>query len=196
MLMSKLSKRVLKAAILFVFGILLLFLIFRNPLLHYVIGKVGDKRKFEKGLTLKIGSSSFSGFSTVALGKVSLIPQSGYTLLIGDTLRIRPSIWTLFTGTLRIKQVEASGIQLRLVNKKAGSNYKFVSEEKKKEKVEKSMANGYSYFIARLLDIAFNFAPQKAEISNASLLFVNDTLEREVRLNKFHSDVNSVKGEF
>ena len=196
MLMSKLSKRVLKAAILFVFGILLLFLIFRNPLLHYVIGKVGDKMKFEKGLTLKIGSSSFSGFSTVALGKVSLIPQSGDTLLIGDTLRIRPSIWTLFTGTLRIKQVEASGIQLRLVNKKNGSNYKFVSEEKKKEKAEKIMANGYSYFIARLLDRAFNFAPQKAEISNASLLFVNDTLKREVRLNKFHSDVNSVKGEF
>ncbi len=113
MLMSKLSKRVLKAAILFVFGILLLFLIFRNPLLHYVIGKVGDKMKFEKGLTLKIGSSSFSGFSTVALGKVSLIPQSGDTLLIGDMLRIRPSIWTLFTGTLRIKQVEASEIQLK-----------------------------------------------------------------------------------
>ena len=87
-------------------------------------------------------------------------------------------------------------LQLRLVNKKNGSNYKFVSEEKKKEKAEKIMANGYSYFIARLLDRAFNFAPQKAEISNASLLFVNDTLKREVRLNKFHSDVNSVKGEF
>ncbi len=193
--MLKLSKRVLKAGFIFVLSILLLFFIFRNPLLHYVIGKVGAKMKLEKGLTLNIGSSSFSGFSTVALGNVTVIPKSGDTLLIGDTLRIRPSIWTLFTGTLRIKEVEASGILLQLVNKEAGSNYKFISGEKKKENAGKRLANGYSYFIAQLLDRAFNFAPQKAEISNASLKFVNDTLEREIRLNTFHSDVNSVRGE-
>lgn len=194
--MLKLSKRIAKAGLLILLSLLLIYFIFRNPLLHYVVEKVGAKMKAEKGLDLRINSSSFSGFSTIAFGGVSLVPQSGDTLLTADTLRVRPSIWTLFTGTLRIKQVEANGILLQLVNRKSGVNYRFISEGERQEKKGARIANGYSYFFARVLDRAFNFAPQKAEISDATFKYVNDTLERSVRLNKFHSDVNSVRGEF
>lgn len=190
------AKRALKITGIFITSLLVLYFIFRNPLLHYVTEKVRSKMKVEKNLVLEVGSSSFSGFSTVAFGRVSVIPQSGDTLLTADSLRVRPSIWTLFAGTLRIKEVEASGIKLQLVNKKAGTNYKFIDQSKKTGPTGKGFSEGYSYFFAQVLNRIFNLAPQKAEITNAQLIYVNDTLERGIRLNKFHSDVTSVTGEF
>jgi Transglycosylase len=194
--MEKIFKRILKVALAILAGVFLLFFIFRNPLLNYVIEQVGAKMKKEKGLSLVIASSSFSGFSTVALGSVTIIPQSGDTLLHADTLRVKPAISALLTGTLRLDQVEGSGILLQLVHKKEGANYKFSSPEKEKKKTESKSSNGYSYLLARMLDRSFNFAPQKAEITNAVLKYKNDTLEREIRMLRFHSDVNSLKGEF
>ncbi|MBP6428301.1 MAG: transglycosylase domain-containing protein [Bacteroidia bacterium] len=194
--MEKIFKRILKVAIAFFVGLLLIFFIFRNPLLHYITEKVGAKMKEEKGLTMVIGSSSFSGLFTVALGSVSIIPQSGDTLLHADTLRVQPSIAALLTGTIRLNQVEGSGILLQLVHKKNSTNYKFASDEKKAEKTVSKGSNGYSGLLARVLDRSFNFAPQKAEITNAILKYKNDTLERLIRMNRFHSDVNSLKGEF
>ena len=71
----------------------------------------------------------------MALGSVSIIPQSGDTLLHADTLRVQPSIAALLTGTIRLNQVEGSGILLQLVHKKNSTNYKFASDEKKAEKI-------------------------------------------------------------
>lgn len=194
--MQKTIKRILKVALTFLITILLLFFIFRNPLLHYVTEKVGARMKEEKGLILFVRSSAFSGFSTIALGGVSLIPHSGDTLLTADTLRIRPSILALLTGTLRLNQVEGSGIELQLVNKKDGNNYKFASHEQSTKLSGNNKSGGYSSLLARLMDRSFNFAPQKAEITDATLKYRNDTLVREIRMNRFHSDVNSLKGEF
>lgn len=194
--MKKIFKRILKVALIFLAGFFLIFFIFRNPLLHYVIEQVGAKMKEEKGLSLVIKSSAFSGFSTVALGSVTIIPQSGDTLLHADTLRVKPAISALLTGTLRLDRVEGSGILLQLVHKKEGSNYKFAGTEKEKKKTVNNSSNGYSQLLARMLDRSFNFAPQKAEITNAVMKYRNDTLQREIRMIRFHSDVNSLKGEF
>ena len=197
--MEKIFKRILKVALSFLIAFLLIFFIFRNPLLHYITEKVGAKMKVEKGLTMVITSSSFSGIFTVALGGVSFIPQSGDTLLHADTLRVRPSISALLTATIRLEEVVGNGIQLQLVHKKEGTNYKFVKPEKETKKAvsnSTNASNGYSYLLARILERSFNFAPQKAEITNVVLKYRNDTLERKIRIDRFHSDVNSMKGEF
>lgn len=194
--MSILSKKIIKVASSVVVIIILCFFIFRNPILHYVVDKVVVKMKREKSLVLNIGKVQFSGLSTISFANVAVIPESGDTLLKADSLSIRPSLWTLFTGTIRIKEVEASGTLLQIVKKRDSNNYSFVHQEKQNVGESKKTSNGFAAFFASLLDKAFNLAPQKAEISNASFRFVNDTLQREVRLNKFHSDVASVNGEF
>ncbi len=176
--------------------ILIVFFSFRNTVLDYVLKHAVEKMALEKSVVVTIGSAAFSGFSTVAFGNITVLPQNGDTLFTADTLRIRPSIWTFLTGTLRIKEVEAEGVLVRLVHKKSGDNYQFikkdstVSDPTVKEKKEVGL------ILKGLLDRAFNLAPQRADMKNIQLSLVNDTVSVSIRMNSFHSDENLINGVF
>lgn len=174
--------------------LLILFFIFRNQILHYILKDLTEKIKFEKGLKVDIKESSFSGFSTISFGHVTIVPESGDTLFMADTLSIRPSVWTILAGTLRIKEVNAEGVLLQIVHKSKSNNYQFLRRNSSTTQSEKSSTNGLGYLLSQLLNKAFNLAPQRASMKNIDFRFVNDSLSRTVRMNDFHSDESSVNG--
>jgi hypothetical protein len=193
--MNSLLKRVLKITGILVFLLLLLFFGLRNVLLHYAIDKVAAKLATEKGLDVKIGSASFEGFSTIAFGKISVVPHNGDTLMTADTLSLRPSVWKILTATLRIKEVKAEGVLLQIVHKSTGDNYDFIKKGPPKVANKRVVKGGYGYVLSQLMERAFNLAPQRAEMKNVAFRFVNDTLSGTIRVNTFHSDEGAVKGE-
>ena len=174
--------------------LLILFFVFRNQILHYVLKDVIEKINIEKGLKVVIKESGFSGFSTISLSHVSVVPEAGDTLFTADTLSIRPSVWTILAGTLRIKEVNAEGVLLQIVHKSSGNNYQFLKRNSSTIQSEKSSTKGLGDLLSQLLNKAFNLAPQRASMKNVNFRFVNDTLSRTVRMNDFHSDESSLDG--
>lgn len=187
-------RKVILGVGIFISVLLMLFFIFRNQILHYVLNDAIEKIKTEKGLKVVIQQSGFSGFSTLSFSHVSIVPESGDTLFTADTLSIRPSVWTILAGTIRIKEVNAEGVLLQIVHKSTSNNYQFLKRNASTALSEKSAIKGLGYLLSQLLNRAFNFAPQRAAMKDVNFRFVNDTLSRTVRMNDFHSDENSVNG--
>jgi hypothetical protein len=189
---SSLKKSILIVLISFI-SFFILFFIFRNPLLHLGIKKATVILENRTGSRLEIKHSSCYGISSVELKDILLIPQGGDTLLKADTLNISFSFWSLLTGTIRLNEIYCSGLFGIVSCRDSICNYSgFIHN--KNNVTGKTGESDYSLTLKRLLDKAFNLAPQKADIHNVSLVYRNDTLERMIYINEFHSDEDSVKG--
>lgn len=192
--MKFVKRRTIKLTGIFFLSILVLYFLLRNSLLHYALEKVQTKLVERNGIILRVESSGFSGFTTVALEGVSVVPPKGDTLLTADTLTVRPSIWTLFTGTLRIKEIHGSGIHVTVEYGEKLNNIRFPRPNHLHDTVKVSERN-YAGMLASALDRSFNFAPQRSVLRDVLFTYKNDTLERSIRLNTFHSDEGEMAGE-
>src|SRR5690349_23852955 len=86
--------------------VLLLFLLFRNYLLHAIINKISKKLEKEYNMELVVGDASFSSLATVEMVHLSITPYDGDTLCRLDTLSATPSLSALLFFHLRIKTLE------------------------------------------------------------------------------------------
>ena len=186
-------KRPLSITLIGLFCILLLFLSLRNQLLHWGIRKASVEINERTGAILHIGESSFSGLFSISMKEIYLIPSGGDTLLTADTLAFKIAFWPLFTATIRINELYSSGLNLRISFRNHEFNYQGLFHEKSIDSVEKS-GTSYSLMIGRILNKAFNLAPQEARLGNIILSYRNDTLERSVFIKEFYSDKNSLNG--
>ena len=187
------SRKVLSIFIIVLASLAILYLIFRNPLLNWGIKKAQSEIKQRLGTSLDIGNAGFSGLLSISMQDVSLLPIYGDTLLMADTLNVRISFWSLWSGTIRIKEFYCSDVNVTVSCRDSSCNFKnFVGQKTKAESV-KSERN-YALFFKRLLDKAFNLAPQLAVMKNVTLNYMNDTLQRKIIISEFHSDETVIFG--
>jgi hypothetical protein len=188
--MYKRKNRIYLYVILILF--LLAFLAFRKNLLEWGIQKVIEKVKAETEATLTIGTAGFSGLTSVCLQDLEIVPFGGDTLFSADSLDVRISIWTLFVGTIRIKEINGSGIRINISCKDNICNYSGILHPKKG--VDKKSEKNYSRLIKGILDKAFNLAPQKAMLKDIYLKFQKNDSIQMIYFPVVHSDENSVNG--
>src|SRR5262245_4212627 len=117
------QKRILKISGVIIASLLILYFIFRNPLLHWATGKVLFKVKKSTGATMTIGNSHFSGLTTVELKDIVVVPVSGDTIFTADDIQARISVWTLFLATIRLKELIATGVDVNISCRKDVCNY-------------------------------------------------------------------------
>ena len=175
-----------------IFLLLVLFMAFRNPLLVWGIKKTSSEIKLRTGATLDIKSASFSGFLSISMQDISLTPSKGDTLLKADTACMKISLWTLFTGIIQVKELYSSGVNILISCRDSVCNYTGFLHEKHIS--TSTIESNYSIILKRILDRAYNLAPQRFNLQNVSLIYRNDTLERIFKIREFHSDQNSLNG--
>ncbi len=189
------KRRLKKALTIAAFSIAILlisFFIFRNTILHWGIGKAAVKIKGRSGATLNIDHASFSGLTTISFEKISLVPDKGDTLFNADSVSIRFSIWTLFIATLRIKEVDASGININLSCSDSLCNFNGFLHEKREPGT--SGEKNYSLLLKRMLDKIFNLAPQRADFERILFSYKNNDVKKVLSIIEFHSDENTLSG--
>lgn len=189
------KKRLKKAFTIAAFSITILlisFFVLRNSFLHWGIGKAAVKIKERSGVALNIAQASFSGLTTISFKKISLLPDKGDTLLNADTISIRFSIWTLFIATLRIKEINAYGININLSCSDSLCNFNGFLHEKRASAI--SGEKNYSLLLKKMLDKVFNLAPQKAEFERILISYKNNDVNKVLSINEFHSDENTLSG--
>ncbi len=193
--MKPVHKKVLSRLLIVFFSLLALFFIVRNPLLHWGIKKTSQVLKQRTGAVLTIGESSFKGISTVTMKDLILLPSAGDTLIRADSVNITISLWPLLVGTVRINEIFSSRVFCTISCRDNVCNYSgFISAKSTAGNIRPGKGTNYAVMFRRVLDKAFNLAPQRANIHDVYLTYRNDTLERSIYMSEFHSDENSLKG--
>src|SRR4051812_38877300 len=99
-----LRKKLFVAVILSMAGIIVIYFLFRNIILHRIISRITERFKTEYSAELHVGSSGFSGFKTIIITNLSLVPEQGDTLLTMDTLIVSPAFSSLFNFHFKLNE--------------------------------------------------------------------------------------------
>jgi hypothetical protein len=142
------------AAILLLAG----YFVFRNTVLHLVISKLQDKIKTKYEADLLLSDAYFSGFSSVNIDSILLVPHGSDTLLKANHIEADISFLKLVTGKLPYKNLVADTVSINVVKKESTDNFSvFVKGKKQEEDADSSKKTGYGTVLNNLLDKLFNF---------------------------------------
>ncbi len=180
-------------------GIIVLYFVLRGLLLGWIIGKVESKFKSDYKIDLTIAESGFKGVSTLSFTSIRLAQEDHSPIFTADSLQIEPSLSSLLIGEIRIKSLYLSNSLLFLSGQKDSCNYcALIKKEKTKnvDRIDKELAPTYNYsaMLNGLIRKAFNLAPQKAEIRNLEITYVNDTILESISIPFYRANKAHIEG--
>lgn len=182
--------------------VLISFFIFRDLIFERVIQKAETRIREDYGLNMNVVSSGFSGFSSVYLSGLTIVPESGDTLLHLDSLNAGVSVLNLIIGTLKLQSVFCTGATLKISCIDSVCNYSWLlrkdrnsNKNVKPESSVNSREKNYSGFVDHLLRQTFNLAPQQALLENLRLIVWKDTVRETLIIPRFESRLDSLSGE-
>jgi hypothetical protein len=191
-------RKIIRAIVAGVLLILLLYLLFRNYLLHTAIESAAERLHRKYNLELSVGEASFRGMITVELRNIKVSPESGDTLLSLDSLSATPSIPSLLIFNVRMKTLEMKNGYIRLLCSDSACNYSSllrgnIEDQEYDSSAEKKRMN-YAATFNRFFSKAFDLAPQNTVMRNLEMSFVTDSFETHVRIPEFNSSVEKMEG--
>ncbi|MEO8085449.1 MAG: hypothetical protein ABI763_01440, partial [Bacteroidota bacterium] len=174
---------------------ILLYLLFRNYILHTVINKISEKLDKDYHLELTIGESGFSGLATVEMKQISIAPYGGDTLFHMDTLSAAPSISSLLFLNIRLQSLEMKRGFIHLTCSDSSCNYSSLLSKKSDTVSADDHRRNYAALFYRFFAKVFDFAPQNAVMCDLNLSFKTDTFQTNLRIPEFYSSVEKMEGE-
>lgn len=164
-----------------VLGIFLLLLIVtgiiaynkREALLDKMMAKAIAKADKDYGLNVKIASYGFSGFSTVRMTDISVVPEDRDTLTTISEMSVGVKLFPLIFGDVKLSEINLTEGKLNIVFRDSLSNLDFLLKRKKKENPEKKSKSDLSNLAHDLLNQVLYKIPDNMKIKDF-LLNVND----------------------
>lgn len=125
----------------------------REALLKKMVAKAIAKADKDYGLEVKIGSAGFTGFSTVKMTNISVVPKDRDTLSNVGELSVGVKLFPLIFGKVKLSEVKLNNGFVSVVLKDSTTNIDFILKRKKKDS---NQTNGK----ANLPEIASNILNQ------------------------------------
>jgi hypothetical protein len=144
----------------------------REALLKKMVARAISKARADYNLDVKIGSTGFSGLSTVHMTDISVVPQDRDTLTTISDMTIGVKLMPLLVGNVKLAELGLDSGTINIVVKDSLTNLDFILKRKKKDTVSTGKMN--------LADLAHNLLnqmlykiPDDMQIKNL-MLRVND----------------------
>jgi hypothetical protein len=156
--------------------VIVAFFLLRGYFLNKAINKISAKFKTEYNAELKIENATFKGISGIELSKITLVPQTGDTLISIDYFTASVRFWYLLIADVRIKDIGLKQGYIQLV--KQGDNKNFQDFLSKKdstlkdtiEQIEKPKTDiNYANLVYKLISRLFAQVPSEVLIENFDL---------------------------
>ncbi len=175
--------------------LVLLYLLFRNSILHFAIDTISKKLNKRFNLELTVGQSSFNGLTTVQMNDITIVPAAGDTLFHLDTLSATPAFGSLLVFNLKLRSLEMKSGFVHLSCNDGSCNYSSLFSPKQDTAKPKAAEKNFSALFHSFFSKAFDLAPQNAEVRNVGLSFISDTFQVDVRIPEFYSSKEKMEGE-
>ncbi len=176
-------------------SLLVLFAIYflvRTPVLKMVFSKVQQKLNKGYALNLQAEKVGFTGFKTITFQKLKVDFDSSTILLI-DTLRVNPKIFSLLTGRILFKEIDVREGKFNFDIKKLRKIKKITAVPIDTVEKTDSQTN-YSKFFYNIINTSFQNIPSRLKIDKFTLDYKHDTIFSNITVSKFLLKKNKFTG--
>lgn len=163
------------AAGVFLLIAILSYLLFRNQLLNYVFNKFQQKAAQRFSLHIHADELKFSSINTVSVTRFSAVPSAADTLVSIQSVRVAVELLPLLIGKVNLSELLVEDGYSQWVKTDQKNNLSFLKNLQSQKpgantetgtpKNERNIAGS----IYRLIDLLFDAAPDKVNISRFSL---------------------------
>lgn len=179
------KKKIIRISV-FIFFALIFFglfflLIKRDEILHKTLAGVISKLKKEDQVDLKVESIRFSGFTEIEAQNISLVPEKKDSLLQIKNIKVGIDIWPLFSGRIKIQNLELSNAWIHFVGLKGIRNYDFLL---KKKKGDSGKPVHLSELIDRFINQTLYKIPNQLTLQNLVVSIHKDSLFENLNFEK------------
>jgi len=184
------SSTLLKKIVLYFAGamalLLVLFFLFRNSILHFVIEKKCRNFKEKYHAELNIGHSSFKGIAGITLEDISVVPAQRDLLFRSDRIYAHVRPLPLLAGKVRINQVLFENTMINLIRHGKQNNYGFFFHTKDSTGKTNDTAYNYAARLDKIFSGVFSNIPDDIGINNFLFRATSDTNSFSAFLPAFH----------
>ncbi len=162
----------------------------REVILQSVIKKAIGKAKNDYQIDLKIEQARFSGFRTLAIERISAVPENRDSLLLIEKMEVSVQIFPLLLGKVKLAELNMERGFLQLVKKDSLRNYDFLF--RKKQNTGQKNQLDLAGLGNRLLNTVFYKIPEDLDVKNFDLKWVEDTTSLNFQLKEVLIDDGAV----
>jgi len=138
----------------------------REDLLKKMVAKAIEKADKGYGLDVKIGSAGFTGFSTVKMTQISVVPKDRDTLSNIGELSVGVKLWPLIFGTVKLSEVKLNNGFVSVVLKDSTTNIDFILRRKKKDSTQTKSKVDLSEIASNLLNQVLYKIPDNMDVKD------------------------------
>ncbi|UKT63623.1 biosynthetic peptidoglycan transglycosylase [Pedobacter mucosus] len=138
----------------------------REALLKKMVAKAIAKANKDYGLDVKIGTAGFTGFSTVKMTAISVVPKDRDTLSNIGELSVGVKLFPLLFGNVKLAEVKLNDGFVNVVLKDSLTNIDFILKRKKKDSTENTGKINLAEIASNLLNQVLYKIPDNMDVKN------------------------------
>ncbi len=147
---------------------------------------------YHTGLSLK--EARFTGISTVFIREIALLPHPGDTLIKIDSVSVRPAIFPLLTGRIKLSEAFIKNFTLDVSCTNNLCNYDFLFHRRSPVQSQQRTGKNYAGQLSQLVNMMFDLSPQKADFQNMLIKVAKDDGREQISIPSFHSTEKTIEG--
>lgn len=138
----------------------------REALLKKMVAKAIAKADKDYGLEVKIGSAGFTGFSTVKMTNISVVPKDRDTLSNVGELSVGVKLFPLIFGKVKLSEVKLNNGFVSVVLKDSTTNIDFILKRKKKDSTQTNGKANLPEIASNILNQVLYKIPDDMDVKN------------------------------
>jgi hypothetical protein len=184
---------VVKRAFLIILAVVLLIFLLRSFILDFAFQRFVSKVESRYGFHIAAADKKTTGFTGVQLLNLVVLPAQGDTLLQADSVYLRPSLFNLLIGKIRLNELSIANMHIHFSCKDSACNYAIV-KEKNEEGKQPDAETDYAQLAKQLFKDAFDFLPQQMTLSNVNVHLDKDSIHEDITIPFFESSDEELHG--
>jgi hypothetical protein len=166
----------------------------RNFIAEKITERLNNKLQQQYGLSLLVSNMHFTGYKTLMIPHLAIVPQNGDTLLSLDSLSLNPSLIALLTLKLRLNELALTDGRLNLSCRDSTCNFRF--NKVKEDSAEAAHGEkDYAQFFYRVYSKMFDLIPEHATIHRFNIAYRKEHSGDNLILASYNNSADRAEGE-
>lgn len=167
----------------------------RDGMLHEAVSRVQNKLKKDYQIDFTVNDYRFSGLTSVAFDRVSLVPEGRDTLASIRQLEVSVRLLPLLFGEVKLGDLEMEQGRVSLVKGDTLSNYDFLFRKKQRDTVtiEEPSKRDFADWTEKIAKQVFAQVPQNLRIQDLEISYADSSINQKVRIPEARIDNGDFK---
>ncbi|NID09333.1 transglycosylase domain-containing protein [Fibrivirga algicola] len=169
----------------------------RERLLNIAIERAVKKAKRDYDLTLRVGSATFTGLTSLSVTDVSVVPENRDSLARIDRVQVRVRLWPLMVGTVALSELSVENGFFQVVKRDSLTNLDSILKRKKDSTdTRKRNRTDLADVAENLIENILTKIPDDLNVRNFDLRVIDDGKQQNLLASEIRIDNGDVTSTF